>query len=378
MPGTDYLLAVNAGESVGEPGMIDGNGSISVFKINPATGLLNQIDQNPETTEIDNIDSGGVRPVSIGSSVIDGNTWVLIGNQYHNPRFEGNFPDEMLVNTRPGDPPGEIAVTPLRNVTAFEFTDGVLRSPRTVVIFEDGENGGPSQVSFSPDGAKVAVTTWGVPQFSTTPDAAVILPSRVYIYDVASSEDSINLVNERFFELEGVAGSIGLSWSPVGDTVFVASANLAQTPVPLNDFGVTVISTGESPGLLNNARIPVEGDASCWTLLTQDGTRVYIASFARNVVTYFEVSPPSGLTLKQTLIRTDVPLLDTKDIFITKDGKYFYVLGALMSHTVSIYDVDKEGLLTEALFSPFKVPSARLDGVNVSPETQAFLGLVGY
>lgn len=379
IPGTNYLLAVNAGDSVGQPGIPDGNGSVSVFEINGETGLLTRVDQNPLTPEVDNMDSGGVRPVSIGAAVIDGKTWVLAGNQYHNPRYGGNSRAD-LTNTRPGDPTDMIAVTPLRNVTAFEFNDGILSAPLTVAVYEDGLNGGPSQVAFSPDGAKVAVSIWGVPQFGgdAIANAAVQMPSRIYVYDTAVSETGLELANERFFEMTGVAGSIGFSWGRDGENVFVANANLAQIPESLEDFGVTVISTGEDPELVNNAGIPGAGDAACWTLLTSDGERLYIASFAGNIVSYFGVSPEGGLTLRQSFTREDVPPLDTKDMYLTRNGEYFYVSGPLMSHSIAIYDVDAEGLLTEAPFSPFEVPSARPGGVNVSPESQAFLGLVGY
>jgi len=380
VPGTNYLLAVNAGDSSGQAGITEGNGSVSVFEINDETGFLNRLNQNPATSNIDNIDSGGVRPVSISSVFNDGKTWVLVANQYHNPRFGGNSRNDGLFNTRPGDPTDKIALTPLRNITAFEFNNGILSSPRAVVTYEDGDNGGPSQVAFSPGGTKVAVSTWGVPQFgeSVTTNAEVQMPSRIYVYDVLSSANSFDLMNERVFEKTGIAGSIGFSWSPDGENVFVANANTAQIPELLEDFGVTVISTGEIPELVNNAEIPGAGDAACWTLLTTDGTRLYIASFARNFVSYFEVSPPSGLTLMQSLIRQDSPLLDTKDMFITRNGKYFYVTGPLMSHTISIYDVDADGLLTETEFSPFEVPSSHPGGVNVGPDSQAFLGLLGY
>ncbi|NIT61206.1 MAG: hypothetical protein GWN00_34880 [Aliifodinibius sp.] len=63
---------------------------------------------------------------------------------------------------------------------------------------------------------------------------------------------------------------------------------------------------------------------------------------------------------------------------MTRDERYFFVTGPLMSHTISIYELNPEGFLTEADFSPFLVPSAHPGGVNVSPESQAFLGLVGY
>ncbi len=380
IPGTNYLLAVNAGDSAGEAGITDGNGSISVFKIDDATGMLSRIDQDPATNGIENMDSQGVRPVSIGSYVIDGKTWVIVGNQYHNPVFFGDSREEGVGNTRPGDPEGEIVETGLRNVAAFQFSDGMLLSPKTAAVYEDGINGGPANVAFSPDGTKVAVSTWGVPHFdqSGLPDRDVQLPSRVYIYDVSVSEGGLDLVGERFFEQEGIAGTIGFSWSPDSEAVFAANANLAQQPVSLEDFSVTVVSAGENPELLGNSEVPPFGDAACWTLLSPDGARLYLASFALNIVSYFEVNPPFGLTLMQSLVRQESPILDTKDMHMTRDSKYFFVSGPLMSHTISIYKVDAEGFLNEAETSAFLVPSAHPGGVNVSPESQAFLGLVGY
>ncbi|NIT61207.1 MAG: hypothetical protein GWN00_34885, partial [Aliifodinibius sp.] len=72
---------------------------------------------------------------------------------------------------------------------------------------------------------------------------------RIYIYDVSVSEDGLDLINERFFEKEGLAGTIGFSWSSDGEAVFAANANLAQQPESLEDFSVTVVSTGENPEL---------------------------------------------------------------------------------------------------------------------------------
>ncbi|NIT61208.1 MAG: hypothetical protein GWN00_34890, partial [Aliifodinibius sp.] len=95
-----------------------------MFKIDDATGMLSRIDQDPATFDIENMDSGGVRPVSIGSYVLDRKTWVIVGNQYHNPVFFGDSRQEGVGNTRPGDPEGEIVETNLRNLVAFEFSDG--------------------------------------------------------------------------------------------------------------------------------------------------------------------------------------------------------------------------------------------------------------
>ena len=81
----DYLLAVNAG---GNPT----NGSISVFKVNRNDGSLTQVDQNPATPAIDNMDSRGIRATSIAASTSGGNTWVVVANQHSNPHYEMNPP----------------------------------------------------------------------------------------------------------------------------------------------------------------------------------------------------------------------------------------------------------------------------------------------
>ena len=76
-------MTVNAGEASGELGVLDGNSSISVFKIGQS-GELELIDQNTELDGIQNIDSGGIRAVSIGIYQTELTTWVAVANQHSN------------------------------------------------------------------------------------------------------------------------------------------------------------------------------------------------------------------------------------------------------------------------------------------------------
>ena len=95
-----------------------------------------------------------------------------------------------------------------------------------------GNYGGPSQVGLSPDGSKVAVTTWGVPQFGAsgnTVGSSIQEPSRVYFYDVVSTSTVLTLIPAGIFEKVGVSGSIGFSWSSDNNRVYVANFNLANT-----------------------------------------------------------------------------------------------------------------------------------------------------
>ncbi len=375
----NYLLAVNAGAN-----FID-NGSISVFSINN-TGALTRVDQNPANSAIDNIDSGGIRPVSISSVDRDGVTWVLVANQHSNPHF-GVDANEILDSNGNA---ATIVTSADRNIHAFTFSDGVLSSIGTVATYDDGQWGGPATVAFSPNGDKVAVSTWGVAQFGAgiTTTSAVQGESRVYFYDVTydPTTPALTLAAAGIFEQEGISGSIGLSWNPDSDSVFVANFNLDANTDLQN--GVTVLDANGATGantfdtVLFSAGIGdgTNGNEVCWTWLSPDGMRLYTASFASNKVTYFNVDTTTQqITFNQSITRilqTNAP--DTKDIFIPKNGRNLYVSGALETHTISLFEIDNSGMLSEN-DAAYTVPSALdANGANVDKNVQAFLGLVGY
>jgi hypothetical protein len=70
--------------------------------------------------------------------------------------------------------------------------------------FDPRENGGTSQISFSPDGRKLAVSTWGIPHFLTEdPKLEEMHLSRVYVYNFANGMVS----GRRRFEEAGISGT---------------------------------------------------------------------------------------------------------------------------------------------------------------------------
>ena len=81
----DYLLVVNAGDARGESGIRDGHGSVSVFRVMSGGAKLDRVDQDASADGVQNIDSGGIRPVSIDYLHSDGATWILVANQHSNP-----------------------------------------------------------------------------------------------------------------------------------------------------------------------------------------------------------------------------------------------------------------------------------------------------
>ena len=88
-----YLLVINAGDHSGVTGVTNGNGSISVFSIDPVSGGLIIVDQDSATSGDQVMDSNGVRPVSLTSIVRDGVTWILVGNQLESPHYQDNSTD---------------------------------------------------------------------------------------------------------------------------------------------------------------------------------------------------------------------------------------------------------------------------------------------
>lgn len=387
----NYLLAVNAGTDAMS---VAGNGSISVFSINATTGGLTKIDQN--------IDSGGIRPVSLSSQTIGTKTWVLVANQHSNPHYDGTATTRDAVIDSLGNPSIITNNVTTRNLVAFQFNNdtGELSAPTPVATYSSGNWGGPAQVSFSPNGERVAVTTWGVAQFGNgVPNAAVQRPSRIYFYTV-STNPTLTLTAAGIFEKPGLSGSIGFNWGNNNDRVFVANFNLATTDTftadgddSMGNFGATVISATGATGTNTFATILSGSDPQtnqtnevCWTWLSDN--RLYTSSFGSNVLSYFTISDDANSTLipQISYIRKDpaigpvLPTGDSKDITIVNNGT-LYVSGGFSSHSISIFNPTSDGFYSEQNTSPYRVPFSIIDpvaGRTVANTKHAYLGLVGY
>lgn len=146
-------MAVNAGAN-------PVNGSVSVFKINKDDGSLTQVDQDPSTPDMDNMDSRGVRSASIAAC---GNGYIVVASQFANPNYQESPPKAF----------GQVVSTNLRNLAVFTFdiSTGILKFKSIGATYNSGIYGGPTTVEFDPGGNKLAVSTWGVTHFAT-PDRA--------------------------------------------------------------------------------------------------------------------------------------------------------------------------------------------------------------
>ena len=351
----NYLLVVNAGAH-------PVNSSISVFKINAANGRLAQVDQNPATPAMDNVDSRGIRSASIAAKTVGGATWVVVGNQFGNPNYQGD----------PAVAFGSVAATPLRNLAVFTFdqASGILAFKKIGATFEMGNHGGPTTVEFNAAGTKLAVSTWGVPHFATPePDLTLQSPGRLYIYDFAAGE----LAQTGLYEERGVSGNIGFSWSPNDKYLYLSNFNLHSS----KEKNSVTVHDGTTGAKVQNFATAGRNDEGCWTWVSLDQKHLYVASFGENVVSVFNIGNDNKLT--KTLSPNyftrsgNLPMGDTKDMHESRDG-YLYVSGAFQSHTLTTFRRAANGTLVEVADSPYKVPSS----VGKTKDQHAYLGLTGF
>jgi len=351
----NYLLVVNAG---GNPT----NGSITVFRVNRTNGSLSRVDQNPATAAMDNMDSRGIRAASIAASTTGGTTQVIVANQHSNPNFQMSPPQAH----------GTVESSALRNLAAFTFdaSSGVLQFTRIAATYVNGDNGGPTTVEFNATGTKLAVSTWGVPHFMA-PDAdlRVQKPGRLYVYNVAGGM----LSQTGMYEEVGVSGNIGFSWSANSQYIYLSNFNLHSS----KESNSVTVHDGTTAAKVQNFATAGRNDEGCWTWISLDGRKLYVASFGENVVSVFDIGADNRLSVSLSPNffgrRGNIPPGDTKDMYEAPGG-HLYVLGAYQSHTVTVFSRAANGALTERAGSPYRVPSS----VGQTKEQHAYLGLTGF
>ena len=356
----NYLLAVNAG----------GN-TVSVFSIEHATGNLSLIG---------NTNSGGKRPVSISETPVAGSPneyWLIVGNQWDNPNVQKDVPnvqrfpnDAFFLNdlTQPD------ASDQLRNLQLFKFntSNGTLTSMSQLDNYVR-ENGGPSTVTFSDDGSKIAVSTWGIAHFGTTsPSLDEQHPSRVYVYDFNNGAVS----NKRFFEEEGISGTIGISWAKNSNTKILAS-NFNTTAEKTNNSVTVLAVSGATVTKSSNFTSGAENDLdeACWTVLSPSGDRLYVASFTGNVISTYSLNASGEIMAKIQVEGREgfAPAGDSKEVYITSDNKYLYNTGALQSYSIVVFDVTASGVNYRSQITL----NTTLSQVG-QPGVFNFMGLTGY
>jgi DNA-binding beta-propeller fold protein YncE len=185
--------------------------------------------------------------------------------------------------------------------------------------------------------------------------------------------------NALYFEEKGVAGSIGFSWDKKTSNLYVSNFNLTpekrdHSLTVLNDTGHSVrkiahFGTGDGDDI----------DEACWTILNAKGDKLYVSSFGGNLLSVFDVSPDGmvsriGANSETVYARRKpgTPAGDTKDMYISEDGKHLYNLGAYQTFTISNFDISSDGELSYR--NEYRVSAA----TKADAGSYNFLGLAGF
>jgi 6-phosphogluconolactonase (cycloisomerase 2 family) len=293
----DFVLAVNPGSD-----------SIAVFR-KGSGGKLMPVDGSP-------FPSGGTAPLSL---TIHGNL-VYVANQA--PPFAKPAAEPNLMGFRLS---GDGKLSPIEN---------------SKITYHPGH--GPAQVEFSPDGKTVVVTSGF--QDETT--------GRIHGY-LVQADGTLKEGPASPVAPKGASGVVGFSWSPDSNRVYVSN---------FRGSSVIVYDVDRKTGGVKQMSEPY-GDAekaACWTALSAAGNTLYVANFVSNSISSFDVATNGKLTLLATTPRRGGMDPDTKDIEISKDGKFLYAV-ASGAKEIAVFRIGDKGKLTELVEgkSPMKLAAGQ-------------------
>jgi 6-phosphogluconolactonase (cycloisomerase 2 family) len=280
----DFVLAVNPGSA-----------SVAVFR-KTSSGKLMPVEGSP-------FPSGGSGPLSL---TVHGNL-VYVANQA--PPF-----------SKPSSAP---------NLMGFRMAKDGRLSPiaNSTIAFAAGH--GPAQVEFSPDGKTIVATSGFQGENS----------SRIHSYRV-QVDGTLKESPGSPLQPQGASGTVGFSWSPLGDRVFVSNfRGSAATVIDVDKVTGAIRQVGEAYG--------DKEKAACWTAIAPDGKTLYVANFVSNSISVFDIRLDSSLALMGISPRRGAgPDPDTKDLAISKDGQFLYAVGSARRE-IAVYRIGADRMLTE-------------------------------
>ncbi|WP_196890052.1 hypothetical protein [Aureivirga sp. CE67] len=349
----DFLLVVNAGKN-------PENGSISVFKIDKPTGNLTLIDQTPENESTFNIDSQGIRPVTLAITEQNGKTWVVVGNQHSTYGFAGESET----------PSGEFINSDKRSVVLFSLNKntGILTFETIIDSYFDANIGGISSVDFNQNGDRLSVSTLGIYHFSVPfPNPDIIKPSYVNFYDFNNGNSTLA---HSFFQ-DGISGTTAAVWSPNGTRSYAASFNLIEEKIDHDVYSLNT-STYE---ISENFRAGTGFEpGTCWSNISLDKKTFFAVNFGENAIISYNIGEDDAISEIENG-RVEAKGLEPDEF---KDlinlGNYVYVISAINEHKISIFYLSANGVLTELADSPYEIPSS----IGKTSADEIYLGLAGY
>ncbi len=282
-----------------------GSNSIAVFNI--VDGGLAPVDGSP-------FPSGGITPLSVAVS----GDIVYVANQ---------AVDFVNPNRAP-------------NVTGFHMNaDGQLTPiPDSTIEFAAGQ--GPAQVEFSPRGGILAVT------------AGFQTDGKIHTF-VVQPDGRLKQGPGSPFVSRGVSGTVGFSWSADARHLLVSNFRGSAVTVFSVDAMTAAIALKGRPYANNQG-------AACWTALSPNGDTLYTANFVSNSVSAYAIRPDGTLTLLGSTPKRKAMGNDTKDLVVSPDGKYLYVVGPV-ARQIAVFQIGTNRIPKELSLaqSPFRVKSGQ-------------------
>lgn len=216
------------------------------------------------------------------------------------------------------------------NITGFRIAaDGRLMPlPESTVMLPKGM--GPAQVEFAANG-RILLATAG---FQTEGGKG----SRIYAWRVGQ-DGRLTMGSGSPIQPEGATGTVGFSVNPAGTRAFVST---------FNSSGVVMFHIDPETAAIRQAGSPVPNDqrAACWTAISRDGMTLYVGNFVSNSVSVFDIADDGSLTLLGSIPRRGATNKDTKDIELSRDGKFLYAIGS-GARQISVFRIEANRLLTE-------------------------------
>lgn len=281
---------------------------ISVFSIDPATGVLAAVPGSPFAT---------------------GNT----------PLFPGNANGIAVAAT----PDGRFLMAASNfssNVAVFSIGSNGALTPIAGSPF--ATQGNTNAIRISPDGKFLAVTK---------SNSFTIAPNKLEMFSIASDGSLTSLSGLQ------AAAPAGIDIDCSSSFLYTAEANLSGTIVDAYSIG----SDGTLTALPGSPFSPASGRNSNVALLSPDGKTMFVSNQSSSTVTALSVAPDGTLSLMP-----GSPFLMTGSVAFpagmatSKDGSLLYVADS--NPAISVFQVGTGGSLAEAPGSPF--PTGGVSGLR--------------
>jgi 6-phosphogluconolactonase (cycloisomerase 2 family) len=214
------------------------------------------------------------------------------------------------------------------NVTGFRLmTDGRLMPVAGATItFPKGQ--GPAQVELCPKGDMLAVTSGFQAEDG----------SRLHVYKVMTDGKLKPLSGSPATPM-GASGTVGFSWGMNGDKIYLSN---------FRGSAMITFDVNRQTGMVKQMGEPLTDDqrAACWTAITRDGRTLYVANFVSNSVSVYDINARGMLSLLGSVPRRGATGMDTKDLEVSPDGKFLYVVGSGKKE-ISVFQIGANRLPSE-------------------------------